>query len=211
MHYDPVRLHIYGDPGDGQGSREAVFEMLAGGEETGLVAAHHVNYGYATGGGTTSSAVSSVFEDQFGDGVNTRKIHTATGGAEHRIELDFQGWAGAENPDTNEPLQWGDTGDDTNLTAWDATGERPLTQMQVLVNWLRNVPIDSGTHPNAGQAELEIGEYSDNGVMERLDVVIDGPTVEFSSLQPSTYDGSITLVETADLTKPIDAALRELF
>jgi len=207
MDYDPIRLHLYGDP-DGNGSREAIFEMLAGGEETGLVAAHHLEYGYITGGGTKSAAVTSTFNDQLGDGSNTKKIHTASGGAEHRVELDFQGWEGAKNPDTGEVLQWGDTGDDSSLTKWDATGEKPLTQMQVLVNWLRNLPVDSGTNPTVGQATLEVGEYSENGVMSPLNVVLDGPTVEYTSLRPSTFDGSITCIETVDLAGAIDVDLR---
>ncbi|WP_135851296.1 hypothetical protein [Halorussus salinus] len=151
-------------------------------------------------GGEANTAISELV----GDGESTRKgIHLDAGTGDHVVDISFSGWRGSDG-------QWGDTGDPTELTPSDATGEEPVTQMQMLDRYLSVGEVDS-TNP----AELEVGQYTSDGVwdtpalgVDHLDVVVKGPENAYATDRPSTYDGTITCVETTDLSRPLDATRR---
>lgn len=137
-------------------------------------------------------------------GESTRKgIHLDAGTGDHAVEISFSGWRGSDE-------QWGNTGNAGELTPGDATGEDPVTQMQMLDRYLSVGEIDS-----RNPARLEVGQYTPGGVWDtsalgedHLDVVVKGPENAYATDRPSTYDGTITCVETTDLSRPLDAKQR---
>lgn len=78
--------------------------------------------------------------------------------------------------------------------------------MCVFDHYLQRTTLDS-TNP----AILEISEYSNpDGRYEPLKVVPRNPNAVFDSVEESSiYDGSITWVETTDVTKPLDSGKQE--
>lgn len=157
---------------------------------------------YAVGGrnGAANSAVANLVDA----GESVRKdVHLDVGTGRHVVELSFSAWQGSDE-------QWGDTGDPAALTPGDATGEDPVTQMQMLDRYLSVGRIDSHN-----PARLEVGQYTADGAwdtadlgVDHLDVVVEGPENAYSTDRPSTYDGTLTCIETVDLNRPLDATTR---
>ena len=162
------------------------------------------NYVFRTGGTASSltALVSEYYEgasgNQFGKGDGKRKqFFVDAGGGQHVVEVDFTGWEGSDN-------QWGNTGDASQLTAADATGEPAATQMQVLDRYLQVATISS-----ASPAMLSFGEYSAEGVYDPIDVVIEQPTATFDPERgTSIYDGSLRFIEVGSFDAAIDAINR---
>ncbi|MFC7044304.1 hypothetical protein ACFQH6_20695 [Halobacteriaceae archaeon GCM10025711] len=197
-----ARITVTGDP-DGQGRRNFVFEAKAGGEE-GLQVREYIRTGTIGGGSTINSFLQN--QDILPiDGSLNQSIYLDLGRNQHIFELDFQGWQGSQ-------YQWGDTGDDTELTATDATGEDPITQMQIFLHVLNNVQVDSlpeqtATFPGVGSdgpALLEFGQHTTDGVLDPVNVVFEDPGTAFSGSNPSSFDGTVTCIEAADLGQAWD-------
>lgn len=147
-----------------------------------------VRTGFLIGG--RGSEANSIIQDNAGGGTSSRAgLYLDLGGGQHVIEIEFSKWEGA-------PQQWGNTGDDTELTQGDATGADPITQMGVLMRYLT-----VGTYDSVQPATLEYGEYSDSGLYSPLDVVIEGPQVRRSAEDGSWIDGTLTCIETVDVNE----------
>lgn len=151
--------------------------------------------------GQAAVVVSTVL-DYIGDGESgagqgiRQELSFDAGGGIHAITVDFSGA-------TATPHQWGDTGDGGTPT--DATGEDIHAQMAVLDKYLNSATIDSDN-----PAILEVGEYSAAGRYGALNVVPENPNMTFNAgEQSSVFDGSITWVETVDLSDPLDAGEAE--
>jgi len=157
--------------------------------------------GFIIGG--RGSLINNVIQQVSGDGNGEKGqgIFIDLGDGAHVIEVEFRGWKGAQvpsgydadgKPTGFEPAQWGNTGDETELTYADATGAHPQTQVNVLEQYLRNLRIDSSQ-----TATLQYGEFSTDGMYGPLDVVLEGPQMTRASEDASSFDGSLTLIEAA--------------
>lgn len=205
---DPVaRLTIDGDV-DSDGSIETgVFEITGGNErEGGLTIEHQTRTGYVVSG--QGSSVNAFIGDLLGNKSNTKGVYTSPGGSQFTTTIEFSSWSGSGG-------QWGDTGNGGSKT--DATGDGPLEQIHVLSYWLRNIAIDSlpswASNVSAGPATLEVGEYTAESSTryDPLPVVLETPTFRHGSQNPSSFSGTITCIEAADLSKAWDAAVRKVF
>lgn len=147
-------------------------------------------------------SVNSVIASLLGDGQSKRQaFYLDLGGGAHVVEIQFRGWEGATVDGSN--LQWGNDASQSKTQA-SATGQDPLTQIDVLMRYLTIAEIDS-----RNPATLEYGEYSADGLYDPLDVVVEGPTMTDAAQDgPSYYDGTMTCISTADLTDMYDAKQR---
>jgi len=188
---------------DGDGSPEqATFEFI--GDLT-ITISQSKNYVIETAG--TASQVSAAIGEYFdtggsvGLGDTKRKTFAVdAGGGAHQVEIDAVAWSGS-------PGQWGATGDDSQVTAVDATGAPADRQLFVLDRALSVATVDSRT-----PATLEVGEYSQDGLYAPLDVLVEQPSGVFNPEQStSTIDESLVCVETLDLGTAVDALTREAF
>jgi hypothetical protein len=197
-----ARLEIEADI-DGDGNIETgVFSLVGNLEIT-----EGIRTGYIVNG--RGSTVNSVTSSLLADGEAKRRgFYLDLGGGQHTYEISFTGWRGAyyENDQGNRvPVQWGNTGDDSQLTVGDATGEDPVTQMQIFFNYLRTAEIDSRR-----PARLQVGQYHPDGVLDdHLQVVVESPRGSHVARDYSTWDGTITLIEAEALGETVDAAVRE--
>lgn len=146
--------------------------------------------------GATAHALSSlidfVSEGDGGEGIR-QEVSLDFGGGINAWTLDYQGATASSD-------RWGDSGNGGTQT--DATGEDIHAQMCVLDKYLNSTTIDSDN-----PAVLEVAEYSEAGRYDPISVVPENPNAVFDSQeQSSVFDGSITLVETADLREVYDAA-----
>lgn len=208
-HTDPLQravleLDANVDPGT-DGKDTGVFEMVGNLEvQQGI----ETDYLLFSGQGSTLNAIMSGTADQIGDffgsdpeETNRAGFHLDLGGGRHTIDLNFNGWEGAEDQH-GVPLQWGDTGNPDEVTPGDATGADPLTQMNVLNQYLRIGEFDS-RYPHA---RLRFGEYDENGMYDDyLHVAVRRNNVNRVAEDPISFDGSITLEETNNWTSAIDA------
>lgn len=153
-----------------------------------------VRTGFVIGG--RGSEVNSIIQDNVGDGTSSRAgVYLDLGGGQHIVEIEFSNWKGS-------PVQWGNTGDDTTLTQADATGADPITQIGVLMRYLT-----VGTFDSVQPATLEYGEFSDSGLYNPLDVVIEGPQVRRSADDGAWLDGTLTCIEAVNVDEQaLDAA-----
>jgi hypothetical protein len=188
---------------DGDGSPEqATFEFI--GDLT-ITLKQTRNYVIETAGTTSQvSAIVGEFFDGGGSvdlGDSKRKTFAVdAGGGAHTVEIDCRAWEGSSG-------QWGATGDDSQVTAADATGAPADRQLFVLDRALSVATIDSRT-----PAQLEVGEYSQAGVYDPLNVLVEQPTGVFNSGRSvSDIDVSLVCVETLDLGNAVDALTREAF
>ena len=149
--------------------------------------------GYLIGG--RGSAVNNILSQAVGAGESKRKqFFLEAGGGAHTVEVNFSGWEGSET--------WGDPDEPVGSKA-NATGEQPVSQIDVLMQYLITAQIDS-TNP----AKLEYGEYSSSGRFEPLDVVIEGPQMTRAAEDGSWFDGTITFIAAADIRELLDAQSR---
>lgn len=180
MTLQKARLTIDADV-DGDGSKETgVFEMagnmdLSPGERT----------GYLIGG--RGSNINAVFSSTFAEGNSKKKgVHLNLGGGARTVGLQFWVWEGSS-------FQWGNDANKGKTEA-SATGQDPLTQIDVLVRYITVGEIDS-----RNPAKLEYGEYSDSGLYEPMDVVIEEPQLTRTAQDGSWATGQMTCVSTVDI------------
>lgn len=188
---------------DGDGTPETGEFHLVGNLEI----AESMRTGYLVSG--RGSTVNAVTSSLLADGEAKRKgFYLDLGGGQHAFEIQFTGWRGAtyEDADGNRVnAQWGNTGDTSEVTVGDATGAEPLTQVQILMNYLRKGEIDS-----RNPATLQVGQYNPDGVLEdAVDVVVEGPRASHAARDHSTFDGTMTLIEAESLQNNVDAKQRE--
>jgi len=167
--------------------------------------------GFLIGG--RGSQINNVLQTSSGgDGEKGQGFFIDLGGGAHTIEVEFRGWKGAEVPsgyDSNgkptgwEPVQWGNTGDPDTNTYADATGDHPLSQLNLLEQYLRHIKIDSNA-----PATLQYGEFSADGKFEPLAVVLEGPQFNRSHDRSSSFDGNMTMIEAATLDEVYSAVER---
>jgi hypothetical protein len=182
-----------------------------GSAETGVFRAkHNIMYSFGTrtgpigeGGSQLWSIIASWYEDQTGSQVlgdgKRQQLRLDLGAGAHTCELDFKGFEGSS-------LQWGDPTEAVGSPA-NATGEHVIDQMQVLDRFLQVAEIDSR---DGHAATLEVGEYSENGRYNPINVAPEDPEVTFDSEnQSSVFSGSITFVEIATLGDAYDATQRQ--
>jgi len=206
-------LSITGDP-DGTGRRTAVFEMYTGGEEGLAINEEQRTQIRATPGSGFLALIDGTVGD-FVDVPINKDLFINLGGSQFAVTIDFNSWKGATGPD-GEPLQWGDTGDTSEFTKSDATGEHPTRQIACLMWWLRGTRVSSiegELFPGAGivgdgPAVLRYGQHREGGVYDPLEVVLENPGADYPGDSVSTFTGSITCIEALALGNPIDATAR---
>lgn len=139
----------------------------------------------------------AAIEEWFGDtdaaGGKNQGFTLDFGGGEHYCEVSFRGWEGSGS-------QWGATGDDSEVTADDATGADPRTQLVMLDRAFQLATIDSDN-----PATLHVFDYSDQGLYDPLQVGPVDPNGVFDATETSSwFDGSIRFVEISALTSVFD-------
>lgn len=187
-------LEITADP-DNDGSEETgTFEMVGN-----ATVGEEVQVDYQLGG--AGDTVNSIVQEYLFDKQHRRRgVFLDLGAGSHIFEIDFNGWEGAVDQDGN-PLKWGDGSG--SLPA-DATGEDPLTQMQIFNQYLR-----TGTTDSLNPATLKIGQYHPDGALDdKLDVAVQGPKHVHAAEDYSTFDGTVTCVEVERLDIAIDVLER---
>ncbi|KZX49301.1 hypothetical protein [Haloarcula sp. K1] len=142
------------------------------------------------------STINSVVSSTVGSGESKRKgIYLDLGGGVRSVEVSFDGWEGSSE-------QWGDTGDGGPTKA-DATGEDPLTQLEVLFQYLSVAEIDS-----RNPATLEYGEHYSDGLYDPLDVVLESPQGTRTAENGSTFSGSLAFLSVQAISDVVDGANR---
>ncbi len=188
---------------DQDGSAETgVFEMVAG---DGLSVTPGMRTGFIGSDDGTASTFNAIYanlsEDYggaFASPSKRRGFFLDLGGGQHSISIEFNGWEGATDS-SGDPIQWGND-PQPSRTQSSATGQHPLTQIDVLLRYLTAGQFDS-----RDPATFEYGEYSTDGLYEPIDVVIEGPQATMSSANPNTFSGSMTLIAAASLEDYYDA------
>jgi len=206
-------LSITGDPDD-TGRRTATFQMYTGGEEGLSINEEQRTQVKATPGSGFLALIDGTI-DEFVDVPINKDLFINLGSSQFAVTIDFNSWEGATGPD-GEPLQWGDTGDTSQFTQSDATGEHPTRQIACLMWWLRNTRVSSiegELFPGAGifgdgPAVLRYGQHREDGVYDPIECVLENPGADFPGASPSTFTGSITCIEAIGLGDPIDATAR---
>ncbi|GAB6863216.1 hypothetical protein ACFR97_10280 [Haloplanus litoreus] len=115
------------------------------------------------------------------------------GGGQHVFEVDITS-LGAEDG------QWGYSNDETVLDQATATGGDRVQKMHVLMRYLTIGSVDSFT-----PARLIYGEYAPGGVMpqDHLPVFLEDPNILADRETATSFDGSITFVETTALDQTL--------
>lgn len=206
-------LTITGNP-DGAGRRDATFEMYTGGEEGLSINEEQRTEIRAAPGDALLSLIDGTVGD-FVDVPINKSLFLNLGGSQFAATIEFNSWEGATGPD-GDPLQWGDSGDTSQFTQSDATGEHPTRQIACLMWWLRNTRISSiegELFPGAGvfgdgPAVLRYGQHREDGVYDPIPVILENPGADYPGESMSTFTGSITCIEAIGLGDPIDATAR---
>ena len=194
-----ARLTVDGSPG-GQ-SATGIFEF-AGNLE--IVPGLRTGFLIGGRGSTFNAVVAETLRDQ---DSNRQGVYLDLGGGTRSVAINFLGWKGAQvdldGDGSTEPLQWGDTGNDSQVTVTDATGADPITQMDVLMEYLVTAEIDSRS-----PATLEYGEHHDGGLYDPLNVVIEGPQLTRAAEDGSWFTGQMTFLEAVDADQILDGQQR---
>lgn len=194
MTLQEAKLHLHADVDDDGSLEHGIFRMVGD-----LQLNPFIRTGFLIGG--RGSTINSITQEQLGKESNRKGIYLDLGGGVHGYDIDFRGWEGAIDADGNA-VQWGNTGDDTEVTIGDATGADPLTQMDVLFHYLL-----VGEYDSRGGATFEAGEFSESGLYDPLDVTIEAPQVIRSAEDGSWFDGSLTVLSLTRIDQPIDSVL----
>ncbi|REA00183.1 hypothetical protein DEQ92_20225 [Haloferax sp. Atlit-6N] len=170
--------------------------------------------------GELGARLIGVLEDETGeqalDGVGTNRkgfvIDAGAGTRSYEITVSL---SETEFGDLGY-LQMGDTGDETTLTAYDATGADGRDQDSVLGRYLEEATTDS-----ANPAFLHIGHYHDGTYSSDGEAglygkprpvhIPEGPRVVESDDEPSTVEVQITCHVVGSFAGPIDKAVQEAF
>lgn len=114
------------------------------------------------------------------------------GGGQHIWEIDLVSLGAPDG-------QWGYTDDTTVVDEATATGADRRVKQNVLMNYIVTASIDSFT-----PARLYYGEYAPNGeIAEHASVYFEDPNVLCDRDEASTFDASMTLVETLSLDQTL--------
>lgn len=198
---DHARLTITADP-DGDGNQETGVFTLAGNLEE----EQTIRTGFIGKSESGINAVISNLVRDYGEledelSPEQRKaVALDLGGGEHAVQIQFKGWEGAYLD--GEPVQWGNDPDPSRTMAT-ATGEPPMTQMEVLSRYVTAGEIDSRS-----PAILEYGEHHAGGLYEPLDVLLEQPQTRRTYEEPTTFTGSLTLISTQNVNTYLDALAR---
>lgn len=133
-----------------------------------------------------------------------RGLYKDQGAGLHTFEFEFKGWEGAVDKDGNN-VPWGDTTKNAP-SVYNATGADPITQIQVLNNYIRWINIDSFQ-----PAKLRIGEYDPSGLSgfaDHLNVAPQQTRGLKASEDYSQFTGTMTVVEVERMDVAIEAASR---
>lgn len=190
------------------GDDTGIFEMVGNLE---ITESTTVNHTLASGQGAALNAVLADninrLGDVLGDSVdidNRAGFYLDLGDGEHNFSINFNGWEGATDSGGNA-VQWGNTGDPSEVTHGDATGADPLTQMHVLQQYLLKGTYDS----RRASARLKVGEYSPNGMYDDyLHVTITEARMVRVADDPVAFDGSIKLSQVKKWNDLYDAIAR---
>lgn len=204
-----IRLTITGDP-DGTGVRDGVFEFAHGDDQTPQMAREELRTETRAFGGTPLT----LFSDLTGIDLGTENKDIALDFGNSTFATTLSGVVTADQrTPAGDRCQWGDTGDHTEFTATDATGEHPARKMTVLGEWLKNTRQSSLDEllgdEGSGPAKVEYLTRRDDGVHEPMDVVLESPSATYSGGTPTAVEIDLTVVEVANLDNPIDAAAND--
>ena len=191
-----IVLEISADVDEDGSEEDGVFMMQSNASWS-----EQVEIGYILGG--AGSQVNAVFQNLTGGSELRKGVFVDIGGGSHIMEIQFTGWTGAVDEDGNN-LQWGNTGNDSTLTVSDATGAEPLEQIAVLNRYLLKSLHGSFKPATLYAGEYADGTYGDNGIFDPMKVAIQSPRQTHQAGDYSTYDGSMTCVETIDLSGSLD-------
>lgn len=187
-----LTIEVDADPDNDGQTETGVFE-ITGGVQGRASYGEEVQVDPVIGGaGATANAI--VQDYIFGEQHRRRGIYIDLGDGAHIFDVSFNGWKGSDN-------QWGDGSG--SLPA-DATGEDPITQMQIFMHYLR-----TGTTDSLNPARVTFGQYHPNGALDdELYMYIDGPRGNHAPTDNSTFDGTMQMVEVERLDVPIDVIER---
>jgi len=173
---------------DGDTNAETgVFEMRGN-----LTISPSIRTGYLVGGrGSTVNSVATSLAGKQDSGREGFRLDL--GGGALIVEIEFDQWEGS-------PDQWGNTGDSSSATQTDATGAKPATQMEVLIEYLNRGEFDS-----RNPARLEYGEHHSDGLFSALDVVVEGPNMRRSAKDGSWFSGTLTCISVQSVNDALDA------
>lgn len=203
-----VRIILEGDPTNSGTATEAIFEFSGGDDQTPLSITHEKRTETRSFSGNLLTLYSDITGDQIGSGAENKDIALDFGSSTFAFMLSGVVTADQRLPDGTQ-CQWGDTGDDTQLSKTDATGAHPAYKASVLSFWLRNTRQSSVSgvlgEEGGGPAIVETLQYRPNGIYDPLEVVFESPNITYSSGSSTVADLEITAVEVADLGNPVDA------
>jgi len=159
---------------------------------TSVSISHTIEPGVVTGGGNIIGLLSDLANQDVQGNGNRQQARVDLGGGPHITTLQFRNWRGSDD-------RWGAT----DGSIWDAGGDGPVTQLQVLDNAFRSIRIDS----EGNEIALDVGEYSTSGRFEPLQVAPSQTAVDFDvQTSASTFTGDISFVDIVSLEQALDAA-----
>lgn len=178
-------LEIDAEFGGSIGQVTGIFEMPKSTVEQGVRTGPLVNNEFST--------LVTMVLDAIDDGGSGRAgVTIDNGGGQFYTDIDLEGIGESDG-------QWGYSPDPDVFDEATATGGDRTQKAQVLINYIRHTSPDSLV-----PARLKYGEFHPDGAIEdHLDVYIEDPTMIVSRDTSSVYEGSLTLIETVDLTDPI--------
>jgi len=192
-------LEITGDPTDSGSSSTARFEMRAAENGWRVQKSLDDNDLFRNFGRLINSVVTGLVND---DESPNKRITIDAGLKEHAIVVEFDQWAEAEDYGGN-PLQWGDD-PNSGLTDTSATGEHPITKMDIFFNWVRKTRIDSRNNAGGGPAIFEFGEHHPSGQLEPLEVILGD--VDAVVTDANSVSFTIPMIEAAALGNILDGS-----
>lgn len=193
------RLVVTGDPDNSGAAREFVFEFPSGVDTAPL----EVSEGIRTQRLSQTSGINAILGELVGDGDSQNQtIAVDLGTSQFAVSISFIAKAGGGE-------QWGDG---SGTLPADATGAEPIEKMQTLSWTLNNTQIDSLPEELAGEitgsfgpARYEFGMRTSDGPLDPLDVIVESPSVGFSSNASTRVSGEVTAILTADLAETFDS------
>jgi len=185
-----------------------VFEWTTGDDQTPFSITETKRTETRTFGGTPLT----LFSDLTGVDLPTENADVALdfGSSTFALELGGVVYAEQQLPDGSE-CRWGDgDGGSGTLTKTDAQGCLPAYKSNVLSYWLRNTRQSSVGKPAGRVRRRRAGHARDaavppDGVFDPIDVILESPSMSYSSGTPTVADIQLTAVEVASLDQALDA------
>lgn len=195
-----------GDP-DGTGAREFRFEVQAGADGETLEYGEELDVEETSGGQRVQTVLSNLLGEQ--DESVYQRLSANLGAGLHTITINGETAAAAQAPD-GTLLQWGDDTDNT-LSSTSATGQHPIAKVQVGMDVLTKVQLDSlpknGLTGSDGLGEIHFAERHPNGVLDPISVV--PLNIQLTSNRATTASVTITTVSAKSLEDVIDSVNRQ--